>query len=80
MDEIISQSPTPQETVTIMDFPQAILQIIKGKKITKLEWNNPQIYCILKDTFLMIHTIDNQFHTWTINEGDLIGNDYITIE
>ena len=72
-------SPTVKPVET-MDFPTALRHVIKGQKITKLEWENTQFYGVLRDTLLMLHKPDGQFYTWTINEGDLLGADWIVLD
>lgn len=76
----MKQSPIPvKQKEKQMDFSEAIKQIIAGKKITKLEWKNENIYGILKDGRLMLSKEDNKFHPWIVNEGDLMGDDWITV-
>lgn len=76
--KILNQSPRPQTPVT-MDFPNAMRLIIEGKKITKLEWGDKNLYGILANGLLMLHKEDG-FHTWVISEGDLIGKDWVLNE
>ena len=59
-------------------FYEILKSVTIGKKITKLEWNNKEIYGVLKDTLLQLHK-DDGFHTWILNEGDLVGTDWITL-
>lgn len=75
-----SQSPTPhsQKQKKALSFPEAIKAVINGKKIKRLEWNDEQEYCLLKDNFLMIHR-NEKFHTWIISEGDLMGVDWVIV-
>ena len=75
------QSPTmPIKTGPVgMDFPNAIRRVIEGNKITKLEWNDENVYGILKDGFLMIYR-NGRFNQWVISDGDLLGGDWIVLE
>ena len=59
-----------------MDFPTAIANVIAGKRITKLEWADRDTYGELRNTFLMLHR-DGQWFQWIVNEGDLMGKDWI---
>ena len=75
----MNQSPTlPKEKSKQMDFPEAIRQIIAGKKVTRLEWKDENIYGILKDGYLMIYR-ESKFHQWTVNEEDMIRKDWIVV-
>ena len=63
-----------------MSFPKALEKLIEGKKITKREWANSNIYGLLKDGFLMLRKADGKFYTWVVSEGDLRGQDWIVID
>ncbi len=70
-------SPVPHQakpTPRAMGLPEAMLLLREGKKITKAEWNNGD-YCLLKDGWLQICR-SGVFHTWLINDGDLMGEDW----
>jgi len=58
-----------------MDFPGAIKAIIRGKKVTRLEWPKED-HGLLKDGWLMIYT-KGQYFTWKVNDGDLKSNDWV---
>ena len=59
-----------------MDFPAAMREVINGKKIKRLEWNNSD-YAILKDGWLSIWR--DKFFVWKINDGDLEGQDWVVV-
>jgi len=61
-----------------MDFPDAIRQVIDGKRITKLEWKDAEEFGVLLDGKLKIHR-HGKFFDWLINDGDLTGEDWIVI-
>ena len=62
----------------LFDFPEAIGFVRDGKRITKLSWANRGHYGVLRDGLLMIHL--EQWHTWTISDGDLVGTDWIVLD
>lgn len=72
-------SPVIEKQSQEIDFSLAIKELTAGKKITKLEWKNKNIYCLLKDGIAMLHKEDGQFYQWTLNEGDLTGTDWIVL-
>ena len=77
----VSASPLPQkamEDIKMLTFPEAIVEITNGKKVTKLEWSNKNIYGVLKDGLLILVT-EGVDHTWTVNDGDLRGTDWFII-
>ena len=63
-----------------MDFPSAIRITINGKKITRTEWGNKNIYCFLNGDILSIHMLDGNNHKWIINEGDMIAEDWVVLD
>jgi len=73
----INQSPSVSPQTT-MSFSSAIAFVIVGKMITKQEWDNPDSYGMLRDGWLMIHR-DGKWHRWMINDGDLLGEDWIVL-
>lgn len=74
----ISKQSKNKENV-IMNFSSAINQLLNGKKIHKLEWIDKEYYGILENTILKLHKSDSKMYNWILNEGDLIGEDYIVI-
>lgn len=76
-----SQSPLPPQIKKEKGttFPLAIGLIIIGKKVRRLEWSDPEEYCLLKDSFLMIHRGD-KFHQWIVSEGDMMAIDWVVIK
>jgi len=61
----------------MMSFPDAIREIISGRKVTRLEWNNTDCG-LLKDGYLMINR-NGFFHQWLVNDGDLLALDWVTL-
>jgi hypothetical protein len=77
-------SPTPKTkpAVELLTFYQAIEQIIVGKTVTRLEWGDRRHYCLLKDGLLSLHKAgeaDNVIHPWLVNDGDILGRDWIVV-
>lgn len=74
-----SPSPKSKDVNITMTFPDAMQQIIDGNKITKLEWGDKEYYGILQDGFLFLHKPDGKFYKWLVSDGDMLGDDWITI-
>ena len=71
--------PVTQSKPQTMDFPDAIKQIINGKKVSRISWGNSD-YCFLKDEWLTIYT-KNAFHTWSVSDGDMVDtNDWVIVK
>lgn len=79
-----SPVPSAKQINATMTFLEAIDAIIKGHKVTRLEWNNPDIYCFTKQysdgTFFCIATEEFSVHIWKISDGDYLANDWVVIE
>lgn len=86
-ERVISTSPIPKPpqedkkpTVVMMDFSQAIKEVISGKKIHKLEWISIEYYGFLNDNILSLHKPDGKTYQWILSEGDLMGVDWVVIQ
>ena len=76
---VIAKKPVVKKPGSGMSFFSALRKVTDGKKITRDEWDNPEIYGVLKDGILQLYggeTGDGRFHTWTISEGDLLAEDW----
>lgn len=68
-----------------MDFPDAMREVILGKKVTRLEWNDPTIFVFLRtketdaDDRLKI-TRDGKTFDLLVSSGDMDGKDWVVVE
>ena len=67
-----------KESLTL-DFPDAIREVMDGKKIFKLDWKEKEFYGVLRNGQLVLHKADGKFYQWIISEGDLFGTDWIVL-
>ena len=75
-----SPVPKPIEAKPItMTFGNAMGEILNKKKITRVEWNDPEEYGFMKDEFLAIHT-KGKDNRWLVSEADMISVDWIVIQ
>lgn len=72
-------SPTPPR-IKEMDFPDALREVIAGKKITKLEWCNKIVYGEMKDERLTLWKDDGKAYHWILSLGDVSGKDWVIVE
>lgn len=72
-------SPVVQKPV-MMDYPDAIRKLVEGEKITRLGWNDPEIYGVHKDGYQMLRKKDGMLYTWTVSTGDLLAEDWIIVK
>lgn len=62
-----------------LTFPEAIKVVMNGGKITRKEWENKEIYGYLYNSFLSLHKADGLNYQWIVNDGDLMGTDWVEI-
>ena len=64
----------------LFDFPKAIEKIASNNKVSKKEWENTNVYGVLKDAKLVLHKSDGEYYPWIISEGDIYGKDWFVIK
>lgn len=65
-----------------LNFTDAIREILDHKKVTRREWGEKRTYFLLKEGILQIHKAgeaEKDTHPVILNDGDLIGEDYIVL-
>lgn len=80
--EVVSQSPvpTPKPDVKTLTFPEAIIAVIDGKNITKLEWNDKKVIAYLGTNGYLMINLPNEVASWKLRDADLKGVDYVVVE
>lgn len=66
-----------------LTLPKALEEVIDGKKITRVAWTKMGVkdYCFLNGEFLSIYKEEtDKIYQWIINDGDLLGIDWIVLE
>lgn len=76
--DVSSVSPTPVRKPDVLSFPDAIREVLNGKRITRIGWEDNQTYGLLKDGFLMI-SLKGDFRQWIVSDGDMEGIDWIVL-
>ena len=72
---VVKDEPKEKE----MDFAEAIKEILEGKKVTKLEWDDPKTYLALQGGHLQIHKSKGTDHDLIVSEGDMRGEDWVLV-
>jgi len=79
LNQPINMSPLPVKKgdglPSGLSFPEAMMQVIAGKRVTKDEWTDQNIYLVLQNGFLMIVRYGKENRV-TPSEGDLLGQDW----
>jgi hypothetical protein len=77
-----SSTPTPTAVggpAVQMPFSAAIALVAAGRRITKLEWDNPSMYLALVDERLVVKKADGTFAPVLLSSGDLLGTDWVVL-
>lgn len=72
-------SPVINKKQITMSFSEAMDQVAKGQRVTRIEWGNNDEYGLLKDGWLQIHTKE-QFFQWMVSDGDMLATDWIVLK
>ena len=84
-------SPSSQPSTSPgMDFPTALKQVIKGNRVTRLEWEHPEIWLMMfywgainpkvqAGKYLSIHHADGTVHPLYVGDGDLLADDWVVV-
>ena len=71
-------SPKPKaKAKKSLTFTKALTELLTGKSITKLEWDDKACYGFLNEERLRLHKPDGIIYDWIISEGDLRGDDWV---
>jgi hypothetical protein len=77
-----SYSPTPAPMPDTergqMSFPDAMTEVIRGKRVTRLEWDDKNTYIYLQGR-LRIHFSDGKDTDLLVSDGDMVGLDWVVV-
>lgn len=65
-----------------LTFSEAIEAILEGRRVTRMEWKNPQEYVFLQGGFLCIHHSGEAtytYHRLLVSDGDMLAKDWLTL-
>lgn len=63
----------------LLDFFNALKMVYAGRRVTRLAWNNEEIYCILRNDILCLRKPDNTVFIWQVSIGDMEAQDWYTL-
>ena len=75
----MSSTESPNNKTKQLNFSEAMTEILAGKSVTKLEWDDKDYYGILADNRLRLHKPDGQLYDWILSEADLKGEDFVVL-
>jgi hypothetical protein len=83
-EETSAASPLPSSTGKDknvgLSFYLALQALAKGGKITKLEWENENVYGLMHNGLVTLHKDDDKLYSWLISDGDINGTDWVIID
>lgn len=81
MEENLTTSPTPQkakDAKILLTFYEALEEVMKGKKITRVEWKNKDTYGLLVNGHLSLH-MNRETYDWIVTDGDMTATDWFIL-
>jgi len=75
----VTLNKTPK-TKDSHSFPEAIKAIMRGKKVTRFEWDDTKLYGFLNKDTLSLHKADGNNYQWIVTDGDLFAKDWMIVE
>lgn len=72
------RSPVPNKRPVELSFPDAMREILNGKRITRLAWESNDSFGELHNGYLEIF-LKGEYHQWIVNDGDLNAIDWIVL-
>jgi hypothetical protein len=66
--------------VELMEFPAAMQKVLDGHRITRVEWDNPDVQVFLIDGLLKIRLGDGSLKALLVSDGDMAASDWCTVE
>lgn len=63
-----------------MDFFDALPAVLKGQRITRIDWNDASIYGFLSFQGLLSLRRDGENHSWIVSEGDMVAEDWVVLD
>lgn len=76
--EAMQTSPVPTKKIVMLNFPDAIREVLEGKRLTRVSWEDNETFILLRDEFLMIH-IGGKYHQLITSLGDMEGIDWMVL-
>lgn len=84
-----SPSSDPNKPIG-MDLGTALKQVNQGRRVTRLEWGNPEIYLLMfmwgdinpdvpSGKYLSIHNAAGHVHPLYLNDGDMLADDWVVV-
>lgn len=80
-DEEPKASPVVPRVHPMMAISGCISNLLQGKSMRRMEWEDPEVFVVVKDEKVMIYKPETKkLHPLIISTGDLTATDWITAE
>jgi hypothetical protein len=78
MKKINNLSPAITKPEKLVDFYAALKAVSLGKRVTKLDWDNPNIYMLMNEEHLRI-MLEDGYHDLIVSSADMDGKDWTVL-
>mgnify|MGYP001587153573 FL=1 len=76
--DVIHTSPVPPAKIPMLNFTDVVREVLEGKHLTRVSWDNKETFVLLREEFLMIH-ISGKYHQLMVSLGDMEGIDWYVL-
>jgi len=81
LPQVASTTPKPRKKAQPnLDFFDALREVFKDKVVTKIEWNDPDYYVLMRNGHLTLHKPDGKFYDLIVTDGDMAGTDWVILD
>lgn len=80
-EQVMNASPVPKLATSrdkTMLFGEALIEVTRGRKITRIDWSSNDEYGFLEKGQLMICT-KGATHIWAVSDGDILATDWVLL-
>lgn len=76
--DVVSTSPVPKRKVEMLSFADALREVLNGKKMTRVAWDDTDVFIYLEGEFLSIN-MNGKIHQLIVSVGDMEGIDWYAL-
>lgn len=77
-DTVSATSPVPVKKIDMLTFSDALREVLNGKKLTRVSWEDNEIYVFIANEFLSIKMGDT-VHQLIVSVADMQGADWFVL-
>lgn len=82
MSDVVAMSPSFKKDIIedIHAFDEIIADLLSGRKVARLEWDNKGYWLEIVEEKLKIHKPEGTYHNLIVTLGDMTGEDWYVLD